>query len=144
VLSYAAHDPILRQAALAVTHGGHGTAMRALRHGVPMVVMPGLAADQPYIAATVQDWKVGRALPGDADAAAIRDAAQDILSTPSYRINAQRMSAALAGVDGGSNAANEIEALIARRARHQGWGRDQRRGAAAASNENSAAARSIG
>jgi UDP:flavonoid glycosyltransferase YjiC (YdhE family) len=46
VLSYAAHDPILRRAALAVTHGGHGTLMRALRHGVPMIVIPGLAHDQ--------------------------------------------------------------------------------------------------
>jgi len=31
VLDYAAHDPIMKRAALVVTHGGHGTAMRALR-----------------------------------------------------------------------------------------------------------------
>jgi UDP:flavonoid glycosyltransferase YjiC (YdhE family) len=111
VLRYAAHDPILRRAALALTHGGHGTAMRALRHGVPMVVIPGLAADQPFIAATVQKWGAGRALPGDADATAIRAAAQDVLSA-SYRHVAKRMSASLAGVDGAANAADEIEALV--------------------------------
>jgi UDP:flavonoid glycosyltransferase YjiC (YdhE family) len=32
-------------AALIVTHGGHGTAMRSLRNGVPMVIIPGLAGD---------------------------------------------------------------------------------------------------
>jgi UDP:flavonoid glycosyltransferase YjiC (YdhE family) len=50
VLDYAAHDPIIARAALVVTHGGHGTAMRTLWHGVPMVIIPGLAGDQPYVA----------------------------------------------------------------------------------------------
>lgn len=119
VLSYAAHDPILRRAALAVTHGGHGTLMRALRHGVPMVVIPGLAHDQALNAATVQGWGVGIGLPGDADAGAMRAAAQEVLSARSYQQNATRMSAALAGVDGAANAADEIEALLLPKARHQ-------------------------
>ena len=72
-----------------MTHGGHGTAMRALRNGVPMVVIPGLAGDQPFVAAAVQEWGVGRALPGDADAAAMRAAAQEVLATPSFRLNAE-------------------------------------------------------
>ncbi len=72
VLNYAAHDPILRRAALVVTHGGHGTAMRTLRHGIPMVVIPGLAGDQPFVAAAVQEWGAGRALPGNAGTDAMR------------------------------------------------------------------------
>ena len=55
VLNYAAHDPIIRRAALVMTHGGHGTAMRSLLHGVPMVVIPGLAGDQPFVAAAVAE-----------------------------------------------------------------------------------------
>ncbi len=112
VLSYAAHDPILRRAALAVTHGGHGTAMRSLRHGVPMILIPGLAHDQAPIGAMMEEWGTGIALPGDAEADAIRTAAERILSTPSYRANAQQRAEALAGIDGASNAANEIEALL--------------------------------
>lgn len=112
VLNYAAHDPILCRAALAVVHGGHGTTMRALRHGVPMVVIPGLAHDQAPNAATVEDWGAGRALPGDADAAAIRAAVEEILATPSYRQTARRLAEALAGVDGARNAADEVEALL--------------------------------
>jgi UDP:flavonoid glycosyltransferase YjiC (YdhE family) len=110
-LSYAAHDPILRRAALVVTHGGHGTAMRSLRHGVPMIIMPGLAADQPFIAAQMQEWGVGRALPGDADVQSIRAAAQEVLSNPSYRKRAQERATALAGVDGATAAADELEEL---------------------------------
>src|SRR5208282_3164921 len=82
VLNYAAHDPIMRRAALVITHGGHGTAMRALRHGVPMVVIPGLAGDQPFVAAAVQEFGAGLALPGDADAAAMRKAALTVLGDP--------------------------------------------------------------
>jgi UDP:flavonoid glycosyltransferase YjiC (YdhE family) len=114
VLSYAAHDPIIRRAALVMTHGGHGTAMRSLLHGVPMVVIPGLAGDQPFVAAAVQEWGAGRALPGDADADAMRAATGQVLANPSYRLNAQRRAKALAGVDGAENAANEVEALLTR------------------------------
>jgi UDP:flavonoid glycosyltransferase YjiC (YdhE family) len=111
VLSYAAHDPILRRAAMAVTHGGHGTAMRSLRHGVPMIVIPGLAHDQSLIAATVQEWGAGIGLAGDAQVEVIRAAAQNILSTSRFRLNAERRAKALAGIDGASNAADEIETL---------------------------------
>ncbi len=117
VLNYAAHDPIIRRAALVVTHGGHGTAMRSLQHGVPMVVMPGLAGDQPFVAAAVQEWGAGRALPGDAGIAAIRAAAQEVLTTPSFRQHAQERAKALAGVDGAANAADEVEALLLKRLR---------------------------
>ena len=116
VLNYAAHDPILHHAALVVTHGGHGTAMRAMRHGVPMVVIPGLAGDQPFVAAAVQEWGAGRALPGDAGTDAIRAAAQEVLSTPSFRRIATEKSALLADVDGAANAADEVEALLASQA----------------------------
>jgi UDP:flavonoid glycosyltransferase YjiC (YdhE family) len=116
VLNYAAHDPIMRRAALVMTHGGHGTAMRAMRHGVPMVVIPGLAGDQPFVAAAVQEWGAGRALPGDAGTDAMRAAAQEVLSTPSFRATAKQKSALLAGVDGAANATNEVEALLASQA----------------------------
>lgn len=112
VLNYAAHDPILKRAALVITHGGHGTAMRALRHGVPMVIIPGLAGDQPYVAAAVQEWGAGRALPGDAGIEAIRGAAREVLSTTSFRDSARQRAGTLNSIDGAANAADEVEALI--------------------------------
>jgi UDP:flavonoid glycosyltransferase YjiC (YdhE family) len=112
VLNYAAHDPIIRRAALVMTHGGHGTAMRSLLHGVPMVVIPGLAGDQPFVAAAVAEFGAGIALPGDAGSAAMREAAQKVLGTPSFADQAKHRSVMLAGVDGAANAADEVEALI--------------------------------
>jgi UDP:flavonoid glycosyltransferase YjiC (YdhE family) len=112
VLDYAAHDPIMKRAALVVTHGGHGTAMRALRHGVPMILIPGLAGDQPFVAAAMQEFGAGLALPGDAGVEAIRAAAEQILFTPSFRQNARDRAKALAGVDGAANAADEVESLL--------------------------------
>jgi UDP:flavonoid glycosyltransferase YjiC (YdhE family) len=125
VLDYAAHDPIMRRAALVVTHGGHGTAMRALRNGVPMILIPGLAGDQPFVAAAMQEFGVGLALPGDASVAAIRIAVQEILATPSFKQNARERSAALAGVDGAVNAADEVETLLGTK-NASGDGQDQR------------------
>ena len=113
VFKYAAHDPILRSAALSITHGGHGTLMRCLAHGVPMVLIPGLAHDQAPNAGIMQQWGTGVALPSDAGSSAIREAAQRVLSNPSYRQNAQLRSSSLKGVDGAANAANEIEAVLA-------------------------------
>jgi UDP:flavonoid glycosyltransferase YjiC (YdhE family) len=113
VVNYAAHDPIMQRAAVIITHGGHGTAMRALRHGVPMVVIPGLAGDQPFVAAAVDEWGAGRALPGDAGVDAIRSAVRQVLGDSSFRDEARRRAVALAGVDGASCAAVEIESLLA-------------------------------
>jgi UDP:flavonoid glycosyltransferase YjiC (YdhE family) len=112
VLDYAAHDPIMKRAALVVTHGGHGTAMRALRHGVPIILILGLAGDQPFVAAAMQEFGAGIALPGDASVEAIRAAAQQILSTPSFKQNARERAKWLAGVDGAANAADEVESLL--------------------------------
>ena len=116
VLRYAAHEPILARASLAVMHGGHGTAMRAMRAGVPGIVIPGLAGDQPFVAAAIQEWGAGRELSGDADAAAIRDAAREVLATPYFRRNARLRSHAFAGHYGAECAADEVEALLLRAA----------------------------
>lgn len=113
VLTFADHDQMLRRAALVVTHGGHGTAMRSLLYGVPMILMPGFAHDQPTVAATVQELGAGRALPGDADVEAIFEAAETVLNDSLYRDNAKRLSAVLANVDGAAVAANAIEDLVA-------------------------------
>lgn len=112
VLGYAAHDPLFRQAGLIVTHGGHGTAMRALRHGVPAILMPSLAHDQPIVSETLQEWGCGRALPSNADVQTIHAAALEILGTTSYRENARRRAFALKDIDGAVYGADELEGLL--------------------------------
>ena len=58
------------------------------------------------------EFGAGLALPGDASVEAIRAAAQQILSTPSFKQNARERAKALAGVDGAANAADEVESLL--------------------------------
>jgi UDP:flavonoid glycosyltransferase YjiC (YdhE family) len=101
-------------AALVVTHGGHGTLMHALAQGLPMVIIPGMAVDQPINAAAIEAWGVGRALPGDATAHMMRSAVQEVLAAPSLRATARELAQKLVGVDGAANAAAEIEQWVAR------------------------------
>ncbi len=112
VFATADHDDLMRRAALVVTHGGHGTFMRALRNGLPMVVIPGLGGDQPVNAAATEAWGVGRALPADATAEAMREAISAVLSGADYRLAASAIARELTGVDGAENAADEIEDML--------------------------------
>lgn len=112
VLGYAAHDPLFAKANLIVTHGGHGTAMRALRHGVPAILMPAVAHDQPIVSATLQEWGCGLALPSRAEVQTIHDAAMQILGTASYQDNARRRALALNGIDGARSGADELEGFL--------------------------------
>jgi MGT family glycosyltransferase len=112
IFATADHDDLMRRAALVVTHGGHGTLMRALRQGLPMVIVPGMAHDQAPNAMAAQGWGVGRALPRDANAEAMREAMREVLADPTYRENVLAISHELANVDGAMNAATEIESLL--------------------------------
>lgn len=112
VFATADHDDLMRRASLVLTHGGHGTFMRALKNGLPVVVVTGLAVDQPINAAAAEDWKVGRAVPNDASAEMVRDAVKQVLGSSAYRERAVAISTELAGVDGASNGADEIELLL--------------------------------
>lgn len=112
LVPFADHDALMRRAALVVGHGGHGTTMRALRHGLPIVGMPARGADQAPITRLLEEWQVGRALPGDADATQIRAAAEAVLANPAYREEARRHSLAFTGLDGARLAADSVESLL--------------------------------
>jgi UDP:flavonoid glycosyltransferase YjiC (YdhE family) len=117
VLPFASHDALMERAALVVGHGGHGTSMRALHHGVPMVLTPAGGGDQPIICALVEDWGVGRRLDRDPDGATLSAAVEAVLAEPSYRAKARAMGAALHGRDGAELAANALEGISASTAR---------------------------
>ena len=72
---------VMPHAAVAVTHGGHGSVMTALQAGVPVVCVP-LGRDQPDVVARVEHHGVGIGLPADADAAAVRNAINRVLNGP--------------------------------------------------------------
>jgi MGT family glycosyltransferase len=114
IVEAADHEALMAKAALVVTHGGHGTIMRALKHGVPMLVMPGVIPDQAPNAAMVAELGAGCVLTQDADSTAIRAVARDVLATPRYRARATEIAKLFSGFDGAIGAADEIEALLVR------------------------------
>lgn len=114
LVPFADHDALMDRATLVLGHGGHGTTMRALTHGLPIVGMPAKGADQVPITRMLDEWNVGRGLPGDADVASIRAAVETVLSDASIRAAARERAAALAGLEGAQLAADALESLLPR------------------------------
>jgi UDP:flavonoid glycosyltransferase YjiC (YdhE family) len=92
VVAYLPHDAILPYAAAVVTHAGHGTLAAALAHGLPIVAIPNLAADQPALAEQVAQLGAGIHLHEDTTPADIARAVQTVIDDPAY----SRSSRALA------------------------------------------------
>jgi MGT family glycosyltransferase len=112
VVRSAPHSAVLREAAAVVTHGGHGTVIKTLAAGVPMLVLP-MGRDQLDNAARVTARGAGLRLRPGASSNAIAAAVRRVLDEPAHREGARRMAEALrsdAERDGAA-AARELEAL---------------------------------
>jgi UDP:flavonoid glycosyltransferase YjiC (YdhE family) len=114
VMQSASHDAIVPLCSLVISHGGHGTMLRPLMHGVPVLCLP-MGRDQPDNAARIAARGAGLTLSSRSGARAIRRAAQTILADPSYAAAAATLGARIrAEVDGGMAAAKRIEDLAGR------------------------------
>lgn len=106
------HRVVLPQVSTTVTHAGHGTVAASLIHGVPLVCLPNVAADQPELAAQVESLGVGLALDGEtATPAEIGDAVSQMLLDPAYRAKAQRLARVFASAPGLPAVVSELERL---------------------------------
>jgi MGT family glycosyltransferase len=95
IVAHAPHAAVLRDAALAITHCGHGTTMRALAAGVPIVCMP-MGRDQGDTAARVVHHGAGVRIKPTASSAAIRKAVATVLRDPRFTAGAKALAAAIA------------------------------------------------
>ena len=95
ILPGAAHDDILAKARVVVTHGGHGTVMRSLSHGVPLVILP-MGRDQNDNAARVDYHGAGLRLDLSASPHVIGGAARHVLSEPRFADRAMALARAIA------------------------------------------------
>ncbi len=111
VVGSVSHDQVMPACAAVICHGGHGTLLRPLMHGVPVVCVPG-GRDQPENAARLAWHGAGLRLGGRASAGAIANATRRVLAERSFRDAAQRIGAAIrAEADGGSRAVRWLEEL---------------------------------
>lgn len=78
VVQSASHDEIVPQCAAVVCHGGHGTALRPLMHGVPVICLP-MGRDQPENAVRIAARGAGLRLSRHARAGEIRRAVRRVL-----------------------------------------------------------------
>ena len=98
------HDAIVPHADVVVCHGGFGSTLGTLRHGVPLVVLPLFSIDQWANAAAVARVGAGLALdrerhtrpvlglPGDETVGELRNAVEQVLATGSHRRAAERIA----------------------------------------------------
>ena len=94
VVASAPHQLVLPHADLVVTHGGHGTVIKALAAGVPLVILHH-GRDQADNAVRVTSRGAGVAVPRTASAQRIARAVTDVLGDPAYRRSAARLGEAI-------------------------------------------------
>lgn len=114
--SYIPQSLLLPHCDLVINHGGSGTVMDALSHGLPMVIIP-IGADQPVNARNCARMEVARVIePDNRTTEAIRSATQDVLGDPRYRRNAERVRDEIEVLPGLDHAVTLLERLAAERA----------------------------
>jgi len=105
----APHGVVMREAAAVVTHCGHGTVMKALAQGLPMLCMP-MGRDQHDNAARVVARGAGLLSSPDASVAEIAEAVRCLLDDPGFRSAAERLGERVRRDGAGSTLVGELEA----------------------------------
>ena len=112
IRSYIPQDELLPWCDAAVVHGGSGTMLGALAHGVPLLVVP-QGADQWNNAERVTAAGAGRGLLRDeVTLDAIGDGITAMLTEPSYRHAATKVQDEIRAMPSASEAIARIEELI--------------------------------
>jgi UDP:flavonoid glycosyltransferase YjiC (YdhE family) len=104
------HSEVLKDAALVITHGGHGTVIRALAAGVPLLVLP-MGRDQADNAARVEWLGAGRRLSAGSGVGRIAGAITAALGDGALREGARAAAKELRRWEGRDVAVSALEAL---------------------------------
>jgi len=110
VVDSAPHSKVFPEADLVITHAGHGTLMRALSHGLPLLCLP-MGRDQNDNAVKVQHHGCGIALSAKAGAEKIRKAIQHILCEKTFKEVALGFQAKIHASEKENSVLREIEDL---------------------------------
>jgi UDP:flavonoid glycosyltransferase YjiC (YdhE family) len=120
-------DEVLAHASAVVTHGGHGSTLGALAHGVPLAVVPLFALDQWFNAEAVERAGAGVALssdrltrlaiepPSEATRAALRPAVEQLLSDPGPSAAARAIADEMRALPPVDDAVPALEAIARER-----------------------------
>jgi UDP:flavonoid glycosyltransferase YjiC (YdhE family) len=124
VEEWVAQDAVAPHAAAIVGHGGYGTTLGALAHGVPQVVVPLFSIDQWANAAAVERAGAGVALnaerrtvlgrPGPQVIDALGPAVQLVLAEHSHRGESTRIAEGMGALPPADAALDVLAAMLAR------------------------------
>lgn len=109
VVAAAPHSAVLPACAAVLTHAGHGTVIKSLAGGVPLLCMP-VGRDQFDTAARVAASGAGLRIPAAARSAKIRANLTEVVEDPRYRRGATRLAEAIGRDLERDLAVEEIEA----------------------------------
>jgi MGT family glycosyltransferase len=110
----APHAAVMPHARAVVCHGGHGTVMKALSHGLPVACVP-FGRDQADNARRAEHCGAGVMLKKGSSIEALRTAIATLVSDGPHRDAAARMRDVIARERESDAAARELEALVSRR-----------------------------
>jgi UDP:flavonoid glycosyltransferase YjiC (YdhE family) len=106
------HSAVLERGALLVGHAGHGSVMKALWHGRPMVLVP-WGRDQPGVAARAVHLGVARVVPREEmTVAALSGVIDEALRDQSMQAQAARHGQRLRATDPADTAASLVASLL--------------------------------
>lgn len=106
----APHAQVFPHAAAIVTHAGHGTVMRALASGLPLLCLP-MGRDQDDNAARVFARGAGLRLSRSARPPIIAAAVRRLLGEPGFRTNAERLGRIIESDVAADRAVKELEVI---------------------------------
>jgi len=112
VRRWARHADVLPYCSAVVTHGGHGTVIKALAAAVPLVIVP-LGRDQPDNAARVIHAGAGLRVRKTADTVTLQRAIARLLDDHRYRDAARRVAEILAAERDDQLVVDELERAAA-------------------------------
>lgn len=110
VVATAPHSQVFPQASLVVTHAGHGTIMRALAHGLPLLCLP-MGRDQKDNAAKVAYHGCGLRLQPGASVSQLQGGIRRLLSDASYSERAAFLGTAIREMAHQDLAVQELQAM---------------------------------
>jgi UDP:flavonoid glycosyltransferase YjiC (YdhE family) len=109
---YIPQSAVLPHCDLVINHGGSGSVIGALAHGVPLVVLP-MGADQPLNAVRCEQLGVGIVLDAvRATSRSVAEAVTAVLSDPTYRAAAQRIRDEITALPGPEAVVPLLEGLL--------------------------------
>jgi MGT family glycosyltransferase len=114
VTRWVRHADVLPHCSAVITHGGHGTVMKALIAGVPLIVVP-LGRDQPDNAARVVYAGAGVRLRKNVTVTALQASISKVTEDPRYQAAARHMAARLAAERDDNLVTDELEQVAAGR-----------------------------